>query len=116
MLIGIVTFASCSDDHEDYAGGEPEVIKTKLEGFRFLAKYNSKTLIADVECSIVGDSIIECLIPHIVDGKMLIPSFEVADGKLMADGVEVCSGKTVLDCTKPLSLQVKGGGKLYQKL
>lgn len=109
MLIGIVTFASCSDDHEDYAGGEPEVIKTKLEGFRFLAKYNSKTLIADVECSIVGDSIIECLIPHIVDGKMLIPSFEVADGKLMADGVEVCSGKTVLDCTKPLSLQVKGG-------
>ena len=104
----MLAFISCSDDHDDYIEEEPEVVKAKMESFRFLSKFNSKTLMADVECCIIGDSIIECLIPHIVDGKMLVPTFEVADGKLMVDGAEVYSGETVLDCTKPLTLQVTG--------
>ena len=108
MLISILGFTSCDDNNDEPVVIEQETIIAKLNGFRFLAKNNPEALISDIECSVIGDSIIECLIPHIVESKILVPSFEVVDGKLSVNDTEVISNETELDCTKPLSIEITG--------
>ena len=112
LLVAVCLLPSCDD--ETYVVDDEVVVQ--LDGFRFLAENNSYSLVSDVDCSVVGDSVIECLIPHIVESKMLVPSFDVRDGRLMADGIEVLSDETVLDCSRPLELQVIGKdfSKSYQ--
>ena len=80
LLVAVCLLPSCDD--ETHVVDDEEVVR--LDGFRFLAGNNSFSLISDVECSLVGDSVIECLIPHIVESKMLVPSFDVRGGRLMA--------------------------------
>ena len=81
LLVAVCLLPSCDD--ETYVVDDEVVVQ--LEGFRFLVENNSYSLVSDVDCSVVGDSVIECLIPHIVESKMLVPSFDVRDGRLMAD-------------------------------
>ena len=104
LLAAVCLLPSCDD--ETHVVDDEGVVR--LDGFRFLAGNNSFSLISDVECSLVGDSVIECLIPHIVESKMLVPSFDVRGGRLMAGGIEVMSDETLLDCSRPLELQLVG--------
>lgn len=108
MFISTLMLASCNDENDKPIEIEQETIVAKLEKFSFSAKNNPEALISDIECSIIGDSIIECLIPHIVESKMLTPSFDVIDGKLTINGTEVISNETVLDCTRPLKIEIAG--------
>lgn len=111
LLLSTTLLISCNNDDEIIRTEEDvnqEIVIAKLDGFRFLAKNNPEALISNIECSIIGDSVIECLIPHIVESKMLIPTFEVTDGKLTIDGTEIINNKTVLDCTKPLKINIIG--------
>ena len=104
MFVSVFGFFSCNDDNNEPVLQE----KTELKNFFFLAKNNPEALISDIECSIIGDSIIECLIPHIVEGKNLIPSFEVVNGSIKVNGEEIISNETILDCTKPLNVEIVG--------
>lgn len=99
---------SCSDDHLETEEIVPEILPAELENFRFLAKNNAEALISDIECNIIGDSIIECHIPHIVESKILIPSFEAVNGKVLYNDAEVVSNVTELDCTQPVKLELAG--------
>ena len=108
VLVSTLGFISCDDNNDIPTEIEQETIVAKLDGFRFLAKNNPEALISNIECSIIGDSIIECLIPHIVESKMLIPTFEVVDGKLSINGTEIISNETELDCTKPFDIEIVG--------
>lgn len=106
-MLAVAWGVSSCDDSNDFSDVEAPVA-ARLEGFRFLASNNPMSLISDVECSVVGDSLIDCHIPHIVDGKMLVPSFEVEGGKLMLNGEEVISDVTALDCSRPLNMELVG--------
>ena len=102
MFVSVLGFFSCSDDDN-----EPNLQENaELKSFCFLAKNNPEALISNIDCSIIGDSVIECLIPHIVEDKNLIPSFEVVNGNIKVDGKEIISNETVLDCTKPLKIEI----------
>lgn len=107
MFISLLGFISCDDNNEPIEI-EQKTIIAKLDRFRFLAKMNPEALISDIECTIIGDSIIECLIPHIVESKMLVPTFDVIDGNLTYNGTEIISNQTLLDCTKPLNIEISG--------
>ena len=108
ILLNTLVFTSCDSNSDEPIKLEDETVVAKLNGFRFLAKDNPEALISDIECTIIGDSIIECFIPHIVESKKLIPSFDVIDGKLTIDEVEIISNETELDCTRPLTIEIEG--------
>lgn len=65
----------------------PRIIKME-----FLAGENVDNLVSDVECTISGDSLVECWIRHFMGDKMLIPhvSFE-------GDYIELDSRKIIPD-------------------
>lgn len=114
MMVCAIGLVSCNDGNEELVEVEQEVdreeekIPMELKKISFLAKENPQALISDIECSIIGDSVIECLIPHIMESKMLIPTFEITGGKMLSNGEEVISGETVLDCTQPLNIRIEG--------
>ena len=74
--------------------------------FNFLARNNPISLITDVEFDIVGDSILSCFIPYMIEDKNFIPTFECADAKVYFEDEEVISGETKLDCSLPINLVV----------
>lgn len=113
LLVCTMGFSSCENDIDDLIEtkqdlNSEETIVAELQSFHFLAKNNPKALVLDIECSIIGDSIIECHIPHIVENKMLIPSFKVIGGKLTINNTEVISDETEIDCTNPLNIKITG--------
>ena len=116
--LAILLLAGCSDD----AGVCPETLVSNTErwpaftGVRlarleFLAADNPELLVGDVVCTITGDSVAECWVPHVMDGKRLVPRFtiESADSlytymRLFADGMETGSGATTVDFARPVKL------------
>lgn len=83
----------------------------KLLSLEFLAKDNATELIENVCCSIVGDSLVTCWVPYIMDDKQLIPHFTYFGSGVSAGGVEVISDKTRIDFSKPLTITVHGVNK-----
>ena len=75
---------------------------------KFSAKLNPVTIIQDIECDIDSNGVISGRIPHIVDSKELIPTFEYHGLKVMVDGEEIISGESVIDCSKPVTVTVVG--------
>ena len=82
----------------------PEI---KLNSLSFLSEQNPSVLIEDLD-AIIKNNICECLIPHMVQNKNLIPVFDFAGKAICCNGVEVISGETVLDFSKPIELEVLG--------
>ncbi len=115
LFILSLWFVSCDNDENtplvntEQAESPSPIVKY----FNFLSKNNPNQLISNIETKIIGDSIIECNIPHIVEDKMLIPTFEVENGTLEIDGKEIISDETVLNCTTPLKIKVTNATKTY---
>ena len=88
----------------------------KFTSFKFLTKNNPVSLISDVEVDIIGDSILTCFVPYIIDDRNLIPTFECVDAIVVLGDEVVKSGETVLDCSLPLTLKVESGNasRLYK--
>ena len=82
----------------------PEI---KIISLSFLADQNPSVLIEDLDATI-KNNVCECLIPHMVENKNLIPVFEFDGKAIYCNGVEVISGETVLDFSKPIELEVFG--------
>ena len=83
ILLGLL-LTGCSDNVEyvtynvvrggtDSLAAEPRL--TRLE---FLAADNPELLVDDVACTITGDSVAECWVPHVMSGKRLVARFTVS--------------------------------------
>ena len=77
----------------------------KLLTMEFVTDENS-VLSKNAICEIIGDSIIDCWLPSIMEDKYLIPRFTF-DGTLVTiDGGEAESGVSMFDFTKPVTVTV----------
>lgn len=74
----------------------------------FLQKDNYLNLIENVECEIIGDSIINCWMHYLLPNKELIATFD-ATGIVEYNGERIISGETKIDYRKPLAFVVKNG-------
>ncbi|MBP5777559.1 MAG: CotH kinase family protein [Prevotella sp.] len=80
---------------------EPRILE-----FQLLAANNPERLISNVNCEIIGDSVIEGWIPHITSDKHLIPHF-TSVGSVSIENNRVVSDTTVVDFTQPVVLKVE---------
>lgn len=78
----------------------------RFTSFKFLAKQNPVSLISDVEFDIIGDSLLSCFIPYMIESRRFIPTFECVDANVMLGDEQVISGETELDCSMPLKLKL----------
>lgn len=103
LLILGGAFLSCEKDLPEEA--KPD-IEPRLTGMWFYADKNPLQLIESQKCEIVGDSLIECWIPNIVENKTLVASFEFIGTQLFLDDVLVEKGEASFDISKPTTLKV----------
>ncbi|MBQ5912323.1 MAG: CotH kinase family protein [Bacteroidaceae bacterium] len=106
LLLSFSFLTSCNNDVEDIHTNEKQM---RLSEFSFLAKNNNRVLISDIKCNILGDSVIECHIPHIMEHKTLIPNFNTNTGEIIVDGKKILSGITPIDCSRPTNLILTNG-------
>lgn len=105
---GFVTFAM-SDGTSFTFNMESPVIEPRLLGMVFLAKDNSMELIEDAVCNIVGDSIIDCWIPGLMESKQLIANISFEGDKVVIGEEEFTDGVLHCDFKTPVKLEVKSG-------
>lgn len=79
----------------------------ELRSLSFLSEQNPAVLIEDLE-GIIKDNVCECLIPHMVSSKKLIPVFDISGIAVYCNDSKVISGETALDFSKPIILDVLG--------
>lgn len=85
---------------------EADTVVPKLLSLEFLASDNPGNLVEDVSGVIIGDSIVECWIKHIVDSKELIPHFNYDGDQLLADNKALVTGVTPHDFKKPVTITI----------
>ena len=118
ILLGLL-LAGCSDDVEyvtynvvrggtDSLAAEPRL--TRLE---FLSADNPGLLVGDVACTITGDSVAECWVPHVMGSKLLVARFAAEGGEVQAGGTRMESGVTAMDYSQPVTLTV-AQSRLYR--
>lgn len=96
-----------------------EEVKLKLIDMEFLSDENPIQLIDNVYCSIEGDSLVSCWIPHFLEDKSLIPHFSYEGDKVFSNDVVLISGETAINFSRPVSLTITGEGgakKVYTVL
>lgn len=86
---------------------DSSVVIPKLLSFEFRSSANSYELIDDANCTIIGDSVVECWIRHIMDDKRLIPHFLFDGDAITIDNQDMISDVTRYDFRKPVKLTVK---------
>lgn len=69
-------------------------------------KADNASLKENVKCKIIGDSIIECWLPGLLNEKLLKPRFTFEGTMVVIDGFEAESGKTEIDFTRPRTVLV----------
>ena len=73
---------------------------------------DNKSLRENVKCKIIGDSIIECWLPGLLNEKLLKPRFTFEGTMVVIDGFEAESGKTEIDFTRPRTVAVAVSNKI----
>ncbi len=81
------------------------VPEPKLLTMEFVTDENS-VLSKNVTCEIIGDSIIDCWLPSVMEDKYLIPRFTFEGTLVTIDGGEAESGVSMFDFTKPVTVTV----------
>jgi spore coat protein CotH len=75
-------------------------------------KADNPSLKENVKCKIIGDSIIECWLPGMLNEKLLKPRFTYEGTMVVIDGFEAESGKTEIDFTRPRTVAVAVSSKI----
>lgn len=78
----------------------------RLLSLEFLVKDNVEQLIDNVNCTIVGDSLVTCWIPYLMKDKRLVPHFSMNGKAVTIDNQEAISDVSRMDFSKPRSLRV----------
>lgn len=112
----ICSFLTCCTDLEEveHRSLPPTYMEPKLKSMAFYATANPMELVEDAMCTIVGDSVVECWVRHVMDEKLLVPHFEIEGDAVYADGVELVSGMTKLDFRMPVKLKVRKGRQVKE--
>ena len=76
-------------------------------------KADNQSLKENVKCKIIGDSIIECWLPGLLNEKLLKPRFTFEGTMVVIDGFEAESGKTEIDFTRPRTVAVAVSSKIH---
>jgi len=87
-----------------------ERTEPQLLSMEFLTADNH-SLRNNVECKIIGDSIIDCWLPGMSNEKKLKPRFTFEGTMVVIDGYEAESGKTQIDFTRPRKVVVATSNK-----
>lgn len=90
---------------------KPEPIAPELITMAFLATNNPKHIKSDVNCEIIGDSIVECWLPGIHEDKVLIPNFSFEGDSVVVTQKKIISGETKINFKRPFNLSVLSGYK-----
>ena len=109
-LLFLLSACTGNDDEKEPATAPPVIYnKVELLSVSFHTSDNDTLLLEDVECSIVGDSIVECWMPDFMPDKRLVPRFEFSGEYVCIDGRQALSGQTAFDFRTPIELRVFGG-------
>lgn len=115
-----MALAGCSADEDDRPshasgnGGRGErTAAARLTRLEFLAADNPGLLVGDVACTITGDSVAECWVPHVMGSKLLVARFAAEGGEVQAGGTRMESGVTAMDYSQPVTLTV-AQSRLYR--
>ena len=108
-----LALAGCLADEDErpghasgYGGGDQHTATARLTRLEFLAADNPGQLVDDVACTITGDSVAECWVPHVMGGKLLVARFTAEGGEVHADSMRMESGVTAMDYSQPVTLTV----------
>lgn len=82
-----------------------------LLGLNFWAADNATLLAADVKGEIIGDSVVECWVPHVMDEKKLVADFQFVGENVKLNGSTASSRTTAYDFKKPVKLMVTNQNK-----
>lgn len=86
-------------------------VEPKLLTMEFV-KADNASLKENVKCKIIGDSVIECWLPGLLNEKLLKPRFTFEGTMVVIDGFEAESGKTEIDFTRPRTVAVAVSNKI----
>ena len=102
-----IAMVSCRKDELEMVEKTP--CEPLLKALSFKASSNPYQLVEDVRCEIIGDSMVECRVGHMVIDKVLVPHFEFQGDGVLVDGRPVRSDETRLDFRKPVRMTVVSG-------
>lgn len=110
FLLVCCLMVSCSesDDVKDPSADEA-IPQLFLENMRFTSADNPNELIEDVVCEIIGDSIVECWVPNMMESKLLIPSIATNSEECLLDSETVVEGISRHDFKAPVKMELKTG-------
>lgn len=98
-----------TDEKDAETKEETEIITPKLISLSLFMRDNPVQLISDVKGNIIGDSIVECWVPNIMNDKQLIANFEYTGSQISIDSIPITSGISSFDFRKPVTLTVSSG-------
>ncbi len=78
-----------------------------LKSVSFELKENEDKLVDDIKCNIVGDSLIECWIPYLLDDKLLKPTVTFDALECIIDSLPYKKGETLVNFRRPVRLQLR---------
>ena len=116
FIYTILLLSGCSDNVEYITynvmrgGMDSLTVEPRLTRLEFLASDNPGLLVDDVVCTITGDSVAECWVPHVMSSKRLAARFTVSgitnELYVLADGERMVSGVSIVDYARPVTLTV----------
>ena len=107
ILVCGMAVVSCRKDELEMVEKTP--CEPLLTALSFKTSSNPYQLVEDVRCEIIGDSMAECRVGHIVTDKVLVPHVEFQGDGVLVDGRPVRIDETRLDFRKPVRLTVVSG-------
>ena len=105
-------FTNVSDDNKyvyiNLKDGSKLVLYKYKDKAELLNLSFNSILTEDLHADILDENICECLIPHVVFDKKLIPIFKYTGKAVYVDNKEIISGETKLDFSKPVTFDILG--------
>lgn len=109
LLLSAILFliVSCNKN-DDVITVESSNTSPRLLSLKFLCKENAESLVEDIECDIIGDSIVKYRIPYLLPSKFLVPTIVYEGDDAIIDGTSVRGQKRAFDFSTPKEMIIKG--------
>lgn len=98
-------FLSCTEKDNT-----PYNYPPKFDNVSFEVQDNRDKLLEDIKCVIIGDSLVECWIPYLLDNKGLKPTITFNAELCTIDSLPYRRGETIIDFRRPIKLSLTSNG------